>query len=123
MKLSGIKILDAQHAGLLDAVAKLKALQNTPNEFSASLSFLFQLMTYAVEHFRTEEAILRAQNYQDLQHQLDEHAYFAKVVEHYKQTVVTQQVIPEEMLNFIERWLVEHIDAEAVEYQTHLRSR
>ena len=123
MKLSGIKVIDEQHIGLLQTLADAKAAIKSGQEFKALLTLLGKLSDYAVDHFYTEEGIMRGQNYFDLENQLREHKGFTKKIEEFTQKLTHDGNASAEMLAFAESWLVHHIEVESDLFREHLSER
>lgn len=80
----GHPLLDAQHQRLLGLCARASACLADSSEQSVGEFHLIlnDLMTYARQHFRTEEQLLRDLSYSHLDTQLAEHeAYLTRLVD------------------------------------------
>ncbi len=103
--------LDNYHRQLFRLFNELSCAMRDGSAKSAILQTLDALLEYTVGHFRREEEALAAVNYPSLQAQRDEHRMFVEkaksIRDRYKATENNSLII--ETLEFVKRWLVEHI--------------
>ena len=123
--LTGISSIDAQHQILVDMlnVANDKLTNNTSRVELEEI--VRDLMSYALYHFDAEEELMLAHEYPSEAQRLhfQEHRGFsakvAKLQEDIKQGTL---VSPQDLLNFLNSWLVNHImgtDKQLGEFLTH----
>ncbi len=113
--LTGIKRIDEQH----------KVLVNTLNEANARLStsvtrdlleqITRDLLSYAIYHFETEESLMQEYDYVGLspteaeQHRLEHRNFSQQVVALREGLRDGRLVTREELLSFLNNWLINHI--------------
>lgn len=103
---TGIEIIDSQHRDLFERVERLfNAMHN--REDTKVEELLEFLGTYVVEHFRTEEDLMKKVNYPGFSRHL---------LTHQSMKVQLSQIKPENLeesiIVFLIDWLVEHINHE-----------
>lgn len=113
--LTGVDRIDAQH----------QVLVNTLNDANARLSGTItrdlleqitrDLLSYAIYHFETEEALMQEYNYSglstadELKHR-EEHRSFSQQVVSLREGLRDGRLVSrEELLSFLNNWLVNHI--------------
>lgn len=105
-----IKILDEQHQQLIEII---NSLYSSVNEGKGSLALggiLNDLISYATNHFITEEKLLDDFNYPGFEFHKEEHRYFIQKVTDFKEAFdVGKQGLSVEVLNFLKEWLSSHI--------------
>lgn len=113
--LIGVERIDAQH----------KVLVNTLNEASSRLAvnanrevleqITRDLLSYAIYHFETEESLMRAYNYDgqsvaDAEQHRQEHRNFSQQVVALRDGLRDGRLVSrEELLSFLNNWLINHI--------------
>ena len=123
---TGIEVLDDQHRQYFSLVndylaSAVKATTNNDrhSELVERLSFLCR---YAVEHFATEQKIMKDAGYEGYQQHLEEHKYFLMHVEAlYEQTCNEAQSdkLTREVYYYTLEWFIGHIqftDMKMVEF-------
>jgi hemerythrin-like metal-binding protein len=110
--LTGIKNIDDQHQILVSMLneANDRLAENNGREMLEEM--IRDLMSYALYHFDTEEALMLENNYPEenkLAH-FHEHRNFSSEVSMLQQNLRQGKRIPlEELLTFLNDWLVDHI--------------
>lgn len=113
--LIGVERIDAQH----------KVLVNTLNEASARLAVNLtrealeqitrDLLSYAIYHFETEESLMREYDYAgqseaDAEQHRQEHRNFSQQVVTLREGLRDGRLVSrEELLSFLNNWLINHI--------------
>ena len=115
----GIPILDEQHKTLFGIYLELDELQHLDsikvNE--KIIDVIKRLQDYTVNHFNTEENILREASYVDLEKQMDSHALFIRLSNQFTiELSYLNPLILENMVIFIKKWLFSHILKEDRKY-------
>ena len=123
---TGVKVLDDQHRQYFSLVndylataAKATTNDDRHSELVERLNFLRR---YAIEHFDTEQKIMKDAGYQDYQQHLEEHKYFLMHVGAlYKQTCNEEQSdkLTREVYYYTLEWFIGHIqftDMKMVEF-------
>jgi len=116
--------IDEQHKNLIDAFNSLhEAMARGRGREQVSKTLLF-LTNYTVQHFRQEEAIMDQAGYPDApRHKLMHHGLVVRLSALMKDYVVAPATLTGSTLDFLEGWLVEHIQAEDFRLATYLRER
>ena len=123
---TGVEVLDDQHRQYFSLVndylataAKVTTNENRHTELVERLNFLRR---YAVEHFETEQKIMKDAGYKGFLRHLKEHEYFLMHVEElYKQTCNEEQSdkLTREVYYYTLEWFIGHIqftDMKMVEF-------
>jgi len=113
---SGVDVLDAQHRRYFELVnAFLQRASRTPStpETVSDLAETFNfLRQYAVEHFSTEQEIMRRANYPDFELHEKQHLYFLKHVEELYQQMKSKgysAALAREVNYYTIEWFIRHI--------------
>jgi len=113
---TGIDILDSQHRRYFELVKNYLATakQVTPDNVRNSelVERLDFLRSYAIEHFSTEEKIMKDTGYQEYQQHIEEHKYFLKHVgDLYEKTCNegSNDILTREVYYYILEWFIGHI--------------
>ncbi len=115
--------IDAQHKKLI-AISNslLQAMINGMGQ--EVLETLFdELRAYTSYHFKDEEDFMRQIDYPGLAEQQTAHAQLAKDVDEFRIKLMNDEVSPNEALDFINGWIVCHIqdmDSKLAEYANNL---
>lgn len=116
LELSGIKEIDEQHLGLFVALKAARDHVKNGYEFSGLLTLLSKLEDYADKHFAYEEQFLLDHNYSGYEEQKRSHDAFRQVAHQYVEDLKTSAPTAA-VLDFVEIWLIDHTNKEAVEYR------
>ena len=116
--------IDDQHMQLFSAASQLRESISQGDGKSAIKSVLLFLVEYTQIHFAAEEGFLQAAGYPGLEsHRRAHGAFVSRLLEFIERPLHTK---PDELLTFIETWLVEHVsktDREFVPCLLAARSR
>ncbi|MBI5006110.1 MAG: hemerythrin family protein [Nitrosomonadales bacterium] len=112
---TGVDEIDQQHRILVNSLnaANAKLTANTNLELLDQISR--DLLSYALYHFETEEELMQEYGYADqdvsaAQHHLEQHRSFSsKVVAVREGLKVGTLISREDLLSFLNDWLVNHI--------------
>ena len=121
---TGHSKIDEQHKALIEAFNNLHGAMKQGKGKEAIGTTLVFLKDYTVEHFAMEESLMKQHSYPMSQKHLDLHqdlvCKVADLVDKYQsgQTVMTMQV-----MDFLEGWLVEHIQGEDYRLAEYLRAK
>lgn len=113
--------INTQHKALVGAVNALHATRDAGND-ADPLDILVFLTNYTDEHFRDEEALMRAANYPGLDAHRERHAALLDDVQRRVQRYIAgEDADLDELLTFLDGWLRHHIagaDRELVDFLT-----
>jgi hemerythrin len=117
----GVAVVDAQHRTLFDRLnALFEAMQagQGAQEISKTLAFL---ATYTVEHFKTEEELMKRSAYPGfLAHKAIHDDLTAQVVELQDKLDQGFQMLSLPVMHFLRGWLSHHISEEDRKVAAHL---
>lgn len=109
---TGVQVIDKQHQILVDM---LNEANNRLTERSGREVFeeiVHDLLSYALYHFDTEEALMVTHHYDQSLQQIhfQEHRNFSRTVAQLQQDLQQNKLISrDELLGFLNGWLVNHI--------------
>lgn len=103
--------VDYQHRILFSVINDLVRACNMSDEPNGLLVevALDALLKYAGYHFKEEEGVMIEHNYPGLSIHQEQHKNFVKVMLNYKDRFDNNENIADELLNFMHKWLVDHI--------------
>ncbi len=115
--------IDEQHRTLVDAFNALHHAMKQgrgKEEVGKTLDFLAQ---YTVDHFDMEEGLMRQHAYPGMaKHQALHRDLVTKVGDLVKKVEAGQAMVTLQVMDFLEGWLVEHIQGEDTTLAAHLRN-
>lgn len=115
----GVKEIDEQHkvfVGILSDLYNLMFKGATEPEMS---SLIKQLESYTTFHFATEERYFDKFNYEFSDEHKREHRELEARVADFKVRLKNEgEVVLSELLDFLENWLVEHLEIQDKKYTT-----
>ncbi len=124
----GSNILDMQHKKLLNICNKFYDLiekeDNSENE-EANIerefdNIMHELSLYALQHFKTEEALLKKYNYPNIQAQQDDHYSYQDELISYLNAAYQKKLDKKELYSFLYSWWTEHILVKDMEFKSFL---
>jgi len=120
----GIEVIDRQHHHLVDLVNKLHHAMRSRAGRAVLASTLAELARYTVEHFQTEERLMAAARYPQLDAHKREHEKLVnEVVAFQRQFESGSATITLDLMNFLSDWLLNHIKGVDRRYVSTLRGR
>ncbi|MGD9948588.1 MAG: bacteriohemerythrin [Desulfobulbus sp.] len=106
----GIDSIDQQHHHLVDLVNKLHHAMRSRAGKSVLGATLAELAQYTVEHFQSEEKMMAAAKYPQLEaHKREHEKLVAQVVDFQRQFESGSVTITLDLMNFLSDWLINHI--------------
>lgn len=119
--LTGIDEIDRQHQILFVCLARLEQAVSSEERWSAVHFVLDEVSDFARIHFAVEEALLRLHGYPLLEAHIAEHRDFVRELGVIGEHSVRADV-GDEMVKFLQQWLVNHIGKSDHQYVPCLRS-
>jgi hemerythrin len=120
----GVPALDNQHRRLLEIINELAHVVTTGGQSDIFFAALDALVRYAETHFSDEERILRETGYPALADQQQEHDRFVShLVQTSEKLHLKKAKLPEETVDFLKTWYIEHILGKDQEYKPFLVAR
>jgi len=105
-----ISLIDEQHKKLFVLINKAISAEQNCNNAKEVLGILDEMTEYAFKHLETEELYMKEFNFPEYQTHRNEHIDFVKNTIDYKNRVVGGDFqIINEILGYLEQWLVKHI--------------
>lgn len=117
----GVLEMDTQHKRLIEMINRLHGAMAKGEGAAVLKTIVNELVTYTKVHFASEERLLASRQYPALavHKQLHEH-FTAKVVEMQEKIQAGKMVTSVGVGNFLQDWLVHHIQQEDKRYGRHL---
>ena len=118
----GVKVIDEQHKKLIDIINKLYSgfLNAEANKILGDI--LQEVYDYTKFHFDFEENLLTKNQYPKLKEHIEEHEKFVgKTKEFLEIQRKGSKVLTYEVMNFLRKWLLEHIAEEDKKYVSYLK--
>lgn len=117
VSLTGIDEIDRQHAQLVRCLNELVEFTGGSYEFAAVFTAINTLLDYARQHFSYEEELLASWHYPLLEKHIAEHRAIAENLQTlWARIEMGDEVIAEQLVTTIRKWILEHINAEDIEY-------
>lgn len=120
--LTKIKKIDNQHKALVDIINKLHHDVIINKNGSLINEHLMDLKIYTINHFSTEEKILKKYNYPAEKEHIEEHQKFINKVSENLFDVSSEKLAQGyRLIEFLKGWLLNHILIHDMEYVSHLK--
>eukprot|EP00906_Rhabdomonas_costata_P028712 RCo040612 len=105
----GIPLIDSQHRNLLALLeqVRLMVVENKPP--SALQKAMNGLLAYSIEHFETEELVMRLVGFPGLDAHRGLHAQFKSQTESFAEQLEANGLDPTELLRSVKQWLLAHV--------------
>jgi hemerythrin len=121
----GVPSIDEQHKKLVAMLNELQNSMQAKQDHDALAKVLDGLINYAVSHLRYEEELLGKAGYPSASKHKKEHARLIKQVfevrAKYKEG--GGETLSTEVLNFLRKWLLNHIQGSDREYAPYLQAK
>lgn len=102
--------IDEQHQWLVEKVNSLYYSIATRHDEDLGVTSINDLLTYAWEHFETEENLFRRIGFPEAEEHIAEHQRFAEKVSDYRTRFIAgQKLVFTELLDFLSTWLTGHL--------------
>ena len=113
----GVKEIDEQHKRFIDILNSLYAAVYASETREKLEEILVNLIKYKNNHFETEEKYFDLYDYENSDEHKKEHQEITKRInEFYKQFKEKRADITLELMDFLENWLVDHVDQQDQKY-------
>jgi len=120
--LTGVDEIDRQHGQLVKCLNDLTEFVGSKFEFAAVFTAINTLLDYTVQHFAYEEELLASANYPLLEQHIAEHKLIkAAVLQLWDKIEAGNEEVAETLVSTIRTWIIDHINAEDVEYSKYLK--
>ncbi len=120
----GVARIDNQHKQLVGILNRLIAESQVSTNSETISEILNDMMTYSHEHFEAEEELLRQHAYPHLKEHITQHHAFRRQVANFcSATMINVVSVPENILDYLSSWLLEHILESDMAYKPFLQER
>lgn len=113
--MTGVKEIDEQHMILVHTLNEAHTTLKKDNKIETLEQITQDLLSYALYHFETEEELMQEYGFQEVSEDnahehLEQHRAFSEKVVGIRDGLKTETPIaPEELLDFLQQWLLNHI--------------
>lgn len=116
----GVVEIDDQHKVLIDLINRLFVTALNRDHKEAVSEILDQLIDYTRTHFSREEELLGESSYPVLSDHQVQHRAFVEKIESIAARYRDGKIVTFELINFLKRWLKEHILQADMGYTVYL---
>jgi hemerythrin len=120
---TGIGIIDTQHKALFKAVNDLADSFKTGTSKTQVKECLDFLVKYTVDHFSTEEKIMREMGYPKLTSHIVEHTQLVEKAKDLQVKLAEGKPVTMEVTTFLSNWLKHHINEVDMGYAEFKRAK
>jgi len=115
----GVKELDEQHRQIIEMLNRLISTPEARDANSETVSEILTAMTrYSLEHFKTEEGLMKAHGYPNLEEHRQEHiAYRRKAIDFSTAATIGVESVPQILIDYLSEWWMHHILDEDMKYK------
>ena len=115
----GVKELDEQHRQIIEMLNRLISTPEAKDTNSEVISDILTIMTrYSLEHFKTEEGLMKAHGYPNLDEHRQEHiAYRRKAIDFSTAATLGIESVPQILIDYLSEWWMHHILDEDMKYK------
>ena len=115
----GVKELDEQHRQIIEMLNRLISTPEARDANSETVSEILTAMTrYSLEHFKTEEGLMKAHGYPNLEEHRQEHiAYRRKAIDFSTAATLGIESVPQILIDYLSEWWMHHILDEDMKYK------
>ena len=119
-----VKEIDVQHKKLVNIINELHDKMKEGKGKEVVEKLLAELLDYTVFHFSFEEKLLNINNYPDNKTHAKLHADLMEQVQVFRNKVKSgNSLLSLELMNFLKKWLVEHILDSDKKYSAFLNAK
>ncbi len=120
--LTNIKKIDEQHKILVDIINKLHYDIIIKKDASLFNELLMDLKIYTINHFSTEEKLLKKYNYPSEKEHIEEHQKFInKISENLFDASSDNLAKAYRLAEFLKEWIINHVLVYDMEYVLHFK--
>jgi len=120
----GNKLIDSQHKKLVKMLNTMIQNEDAGVDSEVISDVLSEMIEYAGSHFNYEEGYMEQIAYPELKMHKEEHKQFKLKAGHLcMATMKDETSVPEEILQFLFKWLINHILHSDMKYKTFYESK
>jgi hemerythrin len=120
----GIAEIDGQHRRLFELLVEMRSWSRSELEHLAVRDILNELADYATTHFSVEESLMRMLRYPHTEAHIADHKRFINRLNIFRYQLLKEGDVGDvDLIDFIQSWLVEHIDRADRAYVEHFLAK
>ncbi|OGT88618.1 MAG: hypothetical protein A2286_03250 [Gammaproteobacteria bacterium RIFOXYA12_FULL_61_12] len=117
---TGIEVIDEQHKRIVNYINQLYDAKETHDNAVVG-GVIDELVDYTISHFAFEESLMEQAGYTFLEPHKKVHELFTKKVGQFISRYKGGEDVADELLNMLQRWLINHIKNEDGDYADIVR--
>lgn len=118
---TGIDVIDEQHKRIVNYINQLYDAKELRDSVAVG-GVIDELVDYTISHFAFEESLMEQAGYTFLEPHKKVHELFTKKVSQFVTRFKAGEDVADELLNMLQRWLINHIKNEDGDYAEIVRS-
>jgi hemerythrin len=118
---TGIDVIDEQHKRIVQYINELYDAQVTLDK-KAIGNVIEELVDYTISHFAFEESLMEQSGYPFVDPHKKVHELFIRKVTKFVERFQAGEEVSEELINMLQRWLINHIKNEDGDYADIVRA-
>ena len=120
----GNQLIDSQHKILVGMLNRIIQNEDANVDSEVLSNVLSEIIEYAGSHFNDEETYMEQIAYPELKMHKEEHKQFKLKASHFcLDTMKKKNSVPKEILQFLSKWLINHILHSDMKYKTFCESK
>jgi len=120
----GIKTVDLQHDKFFKMLDELRLYSANKDNKLLIKNLLEEFSAYATYHFVAEERMMKKSEFQLYEVHMQQHLFFKQKLDEFKQALeYKNEMVDEQMLNFLRKWFVVHISEQDKQYADYIKLR
>lgn len=118
---TGIDVIDEQHKRIVNYINQLYDAKDSHDNIAVG-GVIDELVDYTISHFAFEESLMGQAGYTFLEPHKKVHELFTKKVSQFVTRYKAGEDVADELLNMLQRWLINHIKNEDGDYAEVVRA-
>lgn len=120
----GIKTVDLQHEKFFKMLDELRLYSASKDNKLLIENLLEEFSAYATYHFVAEERMMKKSEFPLYEVHMQQHLFFKQKLDEFKQALeYKNEMVDEQMLNFLRKWFVVHISEQDKQYADYIKLR
>jgi len=107
----GVEAIDSQHKDLFQIFDDLEQARREEEDISRVIQILYELMSFATQHFDDEEKLMQQTQYPDFLAHANQHFEFKETILNFCQQAVEQceHSMLDDLMTFLRTWFQTHL--------------
>ena len=120
----GIKTVDLQHEKFFKMLDELRLYSANKDNKLLIENLLEEFSAYATYHFVAEERMMKKSEFPLYEVHMQQLLFFKQKLDEFKQALeYKNEMVDEQMLNFLRKWFVVHISEQDKQYADYIKLR